>query len=245
MTGTVTRENLRTMSDLKEMLGALGVCDETAGELARELAQIPSSIAAVEAKAQAARDVLENEKKALEEAEHTRRAKEGELQDCEAQRAKFQGQTAMVKTNVEYTALLHEVDGMTARISQVEEEILLAMEAADQISARLKTLQQEQIEIEQDYLRDAQQLRERMDAVKAEIAAKDKEREALLNRLDPEIKASYERVRAARGTATARIQGQSCTACHRQVPPETINRLMAGELHTCQSCLRILVVEDT
>ena len=37
------------MSDLKEMLGALGVCDETAGELARELAQIPSSIAAVEA----------------------------------------------------------------------------------------------------------------------------------------------------------------------------------------------------
>ena len=233
------------MSDLKEMLGALGVCDETAGELARELAQIPSSIAAVEAKAQAARDVLENEKKALEEAEHTRRVKEGELQDCEAQRAKFQGQTAMVKTNVEYTALLHEVDGMTARISQVEEEILLAMEAADQISARLKTLQQEQIEIEQAYLRDAQQLRERMDAVKAEIATKDKEREALLNRLDPEIKASYERVRAARATATARIQGQSCTACHRQVPPETINRLMAGELHTCQSCLRILVVEDT
>ncbi len=232
------------MSDLKEMLWALGVCDETAGELARELAQIPVSITELEAKVEAAHQVIAQERKALEEAEHTRRSKEGELEDCEGKRAKFQSQTAMVKTNAEYTALLNEVDGMTARISQLEEEILLAMETADQVSARLKDAERDQTQIGQDLTRQAQQLRERMEVVKDEIAARDKERDELLARVSPEIKQRYERVRAARGGGVARIQGQSCAACHREVPPETINRLLAGEMHICLSCMRILVVGD-
>ena len=233
------------MSDLKETLWALGVCDETAGELARELELIPISIGEVEAKAEAAREVVAKERKALEDAEHARRSKEGELQDCEAKRAKFLAQTANVKTNAEYSALLSEMDGMTARISQTEEEILLSMETADQISARLKDVEREQAQIEQDLLRQAQQLRERMEVVKVGIAARDKERDELLARLSPEIRTRYERVRARRGSAMARIQGETCVACHRHVPPETINRVLAGEMHTCLNCQHILVVSDT
>jgi predicted nucleic acid-binding Zn-ribbon protein len=232
------------MGDLRELLWGLAVCDRTAEELARELTQIPGSIVEVEAKAQAARETIEQERKTLEEAEHTGRVKERELQDCEAQRAKFQSQTAMVKTNAEYTALLNEVDGLAARISQVEEEILIAMETADQISARIETVRREQTQIEQDLLRQAEQLRERMAAVKDEIDARTKQREELLARVSPEIKAHYERIRAVRGSATGQIQGQSCAACHREVPPERINRVLAGELQTCPTCQRILVAEE-
>ena len=137
------------MGDLKETLWALGVCDELARKLDRELAQIPASVEGVEEKARAAKEVIVRERSTLEEAEQTRRSKERELQDCEAKRSKFQGQTAMVKTNAEYTALLNEVDGMTARISQLEEEILLSMETIDQVTARLKTVESEQTQIEQ------------------------------------------------------------------------------------------------
>ncbi len=233
------------MGDLKETLWALGVCDEGSGELERERTQIPASIEELERKGQAAKDVIAQERNMLEEAEHTRRSKEGELQDCEAKRSKFQGQTAMVKTNAEYTALLSEVDGMTARISQLEEEILLSMETADQVSARLKTVESEQTKIEQDLLGQAQALRERMEVVKQGIATKDTERVEQLAHLSPNIVASYQRLRGARGQAMARIEAQSCAACHRQVPPETINRVLAGELHTCHSCLRILLVDDS
>ena len=233
------------MGDLKETLWALGVCDEMAGGLERERAQIPASIEELERKAQAAKDVIAQERNTLEEAEHTRRSKEGELQDCEAKRSKFQGQTAMVKTNAEYTALLNEVDAMTARISQLEEEILLSMETADQVSARLKTVESEQTKIEQDLLGQAQALRERMEVVKRELTARDAERAELLTHLSPNIVSSYKRLRGARGQAMARIEAQSCAACHRQVPPETINRVLAGEMHTCPSCLRILLVDDS
>ncbi len=56
------------MGDLKETLWALGVCDESAGELERERAQIPATIGELERKAQAAKDVIAQELNMLEEA---------------------------------------------------------------------------------------------------------------------------------------------------------------------------------
>ena len=70
------------------------------------------------------------------------------------------------------------------------------------------------------------------------------EREELLGLLGPDVAQRYERVRAVTGTGTARIEGQSCVACHRQIPPETVNRVLAGEVHTCGCCQRLLVIGD-
>ncbi len=233
------------MGDLKETLWALGVCDEMAGALERERTQIPVSIEELERKAQVAKDVIAQERNTLEETADTRRSKEGDLQDCEAKRSKVQEQSARVKTNVEYAAPVNGVEGLTARISQLEEEILLSMETVDQVSARLKTVEIEQTKLEQDLLGQAQGLRERMEVVKQELAAKDTERAELLTHLSPDIVANYQRLRGARGQAMARIEAHICAACHRQVPPETVNRVLAGEMHTCPSCLRILLVDDS
>lgn len=232
------------MSDLKALLQKLGVCDESAAELKRELEQLPLSIAAVEARVQEAQDAVEAERVCLAEAEHRGRASERELQGCESQRDKFQSQTALVKNNHEYTALLHEVDGMTARISQLEEHILLAMEEADQATLRLQGREREHAEIERDMELEGDQLRARMIAASNQISERDKEREELIAGFDPETRARYERLRGALGIATARLHQAQCMACHRQIPPETINRVIAGELHHCGACQRILVPSE-
>ena len=39
----------------------------------------------------------------------------------------------------------------------------------------------------------------------------------------------------------AKIIGTSCAGCHREVPPQRINQVRAGELHSCSNCLAILV----
>ena len=44
------------------------------------------------------------------------RAYEGELQDLEAKRSKYKGQLMDVKTNKEYTAMLHEIEGVEREI---------------------------------------------------------------------------------------------------------------------------------
>ena len=218
------------MSELRETLRALALCDQHTLDLARERAQIPDAIAKAGANAQAARDLIASERSALENAEHTRRSKEAEVADCEAKREKFQSQAPMVKTNAEYTALLHEIDGMTQRISQIEEEILLAMEEADRIGARIQDVEKEQTEAEQGFLREAKKLAARLEEVEKESELRQQEREELLSRLDPKARSHYQRIRAAPGTGVAWVQGGSCAACHRQVPPERINRVIGGEL---------------
>ena len=120
------------MGDLAETLEALAVCDEALGSLRAELAQLPVSIELAETRDAETRGRLEAGTQAFADFEHTRREKEAELQDCEVQRDRFRAQTAQVKTNTEYTALLHEIDGATSRISQLEEEVLVAMDEVDE-----------------------------------------------------------------------------------------------------------------
>ncbi len=232
------------MARQKELIEELGTCDTATQALTRSLSELPKSIAETEAKAQAARDVSQSERKRIEDAEKTGRAKEAELADCEAQRDKYQSQTAMVKTNEEYSALLGEIDGMRTRISQLEEEILLAMETVDQAGGRLKGFEREQRQVEQESVDRVARLREQMEDVRRQIELREQEREGLLAELGPEVKAGYERVRARKGTGTALVRKHTCVACHRQVPPETVNRVLAGEVHTCGSCQRILFVLD-
>ncbi len=232
------------MDSFRENLGALADCEASLADLSRELSNLPEQIAKAEARAQESRDILAAEREGLAAAEKSRRDKEAEAADCEAQREKFQGQTALVKTNHEYTALLHEIDGMTQRISKVEDEILLAMEAAEASVERLETDGRDQKAAEKKALDEAGDMRKRMSFVEGEIAEQTQLRDGLLEHLGPKVKASYSRVASVRGTGVGQIVAGNCAACHRAVPPEVENRVLAGELHCCANCLRILVKKD-
>ena len=225
-----------------ELLLSLHRTENELEELGRIHEQLPGLVEAVLAKAQAARDLVEAERSKLERAEHTRRQKEAELADCEARRDKYQGQTSLVKTNVEYTALLTEIDGMTQRISEVEEEILAAMEEVDEISSKLDTFAGEKKREEDGFIRESEELRKRQSEVASGLEAHEKVRSQLLVELPREVQGVYERLRASLGTGTAAVEGRACSACHRDIPYETINRLTAGEIHGCAYCQRLLVV---
>jgi predicted nucleic acid-binding Zn-ribbon protein len=233
------------MSELKLTLEALQLCEAEAEELSRQAAHLPVDIEAALARAAAARAAVEAETEKLAVAEHLRREKEAEVQDCEARREKYQGQTALVKTNTEYTTLLHEIEMVTQRISSVEEEILVAMETAEDVQTRLETLAVEKKREEEGCEREAEALRRRLVDVESGMADHEKDRGRLLAELPVQTRTMYERVRKSTGTGTTSIVGQACTACHRDIPLETINRSIAGELMDCPHCQRILVVPDS
>ncbi len=230
------------MSEAADNLVALALCEEALLGLQRARARIPEEIAGQEKRVADAREALETERNALEEADQRRRGKEGELQDLEAQRTKFQGQTALVKTNQEYTALLHEIDGATARIAQIEDEILEAMEFVESTRAHLSTAEADHGRVESEIESSIAELRQRFAEVEREIAVRESEEEERLARLDARTRGIYERNRKAKGSGMARIRDRVCSACFRDVPFETINRILAGEVHPCGNCNRVLVV---
>lgn len=233
----------RWMSDLIDSLMALARCEQAIEELRRAEVQLPRSIQQAEAGAQAARERIAAERKALEDAERRRRSTESELQDAEAKRTKFQAQTSMVKTNAEYTALLHEIEGAGQRISALETQILEAMDAIDAASRSLKQVEGEQRTVEQGHVREAQTLREKLLEVQKLVAEREGERGQLVVKLPADVRAKYTRVRDSSGSGTAQVANRSCARCHRDVPYETVNRISAGELHHCGNCGRLLVLQ--
>jgi predicted nucleic acid-binding Zn-ribbon protein len=232
------------MGDLREVLLVLSRCERRREELGRDQEVVPRQIAEAEGKIQSARERVAAQKAALAAAEQERRAREGALQTAETQRTKFQNQTAQVKTNAEYHALLHEIEVAGQRISEIETEILTAMDAVDAAGVLLKQVVREQADIEKVLVADADRLRARLVEVEREAAQNEQERQDIVVKLPADARGRYERVWKARGTGTSLIAGRSCASCHRDVPYESINRALAGESQPCMNCGRLLVPAD-
>jgi len=177
-------------------------------------------------------------------AEQERRAREAALQTAETQRTKFQSQTALVKTNAEYTALLHEIEVSGQRISEIETEILTAMEAVDEASQAVTRVVREQAEVEKSLVGEVERLRARLVEVEREAETCEQERQGLVAKLPADARVRYDRVWKGRGSGTALIAVRSCASCHRDVPFESINRALAGDCQPCVNCGRLLVPAD-
>ncbi|MEO6402674.1 MAG: hypothetical protein ABIP62_11760, partial [Vicinamibacteria bacterium] len=93
-----------------------------------ELQTLPQKKAAIDAQIVADRAALDAAKAAMDGLAKDRKRFELEVQDYEAKRTKYKNQLGEVKTNKEYTALLHEIETMDREVRSREDQILEAME---------------------------------------------------------------------------------------------------------------------
>ncbi|MGC9335015.1 MAG: zinc ribbon domain-containing protein, partial [Anaerolineae bacterium] len=70
-----------------------------------------------------------------------------------------------------------------------------------------------------------------------------KEREAVVPRIEATVMATYESLREQKGgQAVARVRDDTCTGCGVAVPPSAEWKLRQDELCYCDTCRRILVL---
>ncbi|MCE2390613.1 MAG: hypothetical protein J4G09_03940 [Proteobacteria bacterium] len=231
------------MSGRDPNLALLASFEEEIASLRQECARLPGVVAGFEAQAQQARDRIAAAREELKSAEKEHRTREAQLQDYEQQKSHFQGQSALVKTNAEYTALLAEIDGMSTRIEETEDEILGLMERIELAHETLAVVESEQTALEAEANRQADEQRASLERATDLLQQRQSERDSLVLELDPLIQRAYARASSQGGMPVARIRAGSCSACHRSIPPEVENRVLAGDLHTCQNCFAILVVD--
>ena len=121
-----------------ETLVDLHHCDLELRRLDAELERLPKKKAEIEAKLLADRAALDAAKADLDTLAKNRKKLELEVQDFEAKRSKYKGQLGEVKTNKEYSALLHEIETMDREIRGREDQILEAMEKVEGGQAAVK-----------------------------------------------------------------------------------------------------------
>ena len=206
-----------------------------------ELLEIPQRKAVLDAALAAERGRLEAGRESLSQSQKARRQHEGDLQALEARRSKYKSQLMEVKTNKEYTAMLHEIEGVEREIRALEDQILAEMERAESLSAEVKREEQAFKEAELRQVAEARLLEARAAALRDEAQERAASRDAVAASVPEQALELFRRVARLRGAGVAEARDGMCQLCHVKLRPQMYMELKRNDsVQQCPSCSRIL-----
>lgn len=206
-----------------------------------ELGGIPNQKATLAARVAEERSRLDAVRNGLAESQKARRQLEAELQDLEAKRSKYKGQLMDVKTNKEYSAMLHEIEAVEREVRSREDRILEEMERAESLAGEVKREEAAFKEVETRYQAEVRSLDERAGALTRERERAAAERDAVAATLSEEALTLFQRVARLRGAAVAEARDGMCQLCHMAMRPQMYVDLKRNEeIVQCPACSRIL-----
>jgi len=207
---------------------------------------MPAAEQAIAAGVANARAGVDAAKVKIQENALARRALEKDVSAVDVRLARFDDHKAAVKTNQEYTALLHEISVAKGEKNAIEDKMLELMESAEGLAVEQKTA--EGVLAAKSAEGDAARA-----ALAADRATLDKELARLMHErtqeaknVDAPLMAKYEQLlKQRKGIAIARMSGSEiCEACHVRLRPHVAQQIRRNDsIATCDSCQRILYFE--
>ena len=227
-------------ADLEKLL-SLHHTEMEIKRLEAESAEIPRLREALEARVARDRARLDAAREALEASQKVRKENETAVQDLEGKRSKYKGQLMEVKTNKEYTAMLHEIETVEREIRSREDQVLEEMERAESLTAEVEREQADFVVVEAEARRESAELDARGAKLQDELERRRAEREKVAGTIPETPLGLYERVARLRGTGMAEAKEGVCQACHVKMRPQPWVELRQNEqIFQCEACSRIL-----
>ncbi len=147
-----------------------------------------------------------------------------------------------VKTNKEYTAILHETDAIKAKITEIEDKELEIMELLDVKEREIPGLEAEFKGEEEQFIQYKQKKEAEQARARQELEQAQSQRAGLAKDIDPKFVSHYDKVCKSReNLAVVAIKGETCQGCFQNLQPQVALEVRTGvKLHHCQSCDRFL-----
>jgi predicted nucleic acid-binding Zn-ribbon protein len=221
---------------------ALQALDSAAETLRKRLADMPAAEQAISSTVEAARGAVDAAKAQIQENNQSRRALEKEIAGVDTRLARFDDHKAAVKTNHEYTALLHEIATAKAEKDAIEERLLVLMEEGDALAAGLKAAERGLADEDGR----GRKARAALDAERAnadnELARLSSERAREVRDIDTALLAKYAQLlKQRKGIAVSRMTGDLCEGCQMRLRPHVAQQVRRNDaIVQCDSCQRIL-----
>jgi len=216
--------------------------ETAADEARRKISDHPARTQALDTRLNAARDVVAAGKAKLATAGEKRRAEEKEVASVQTRLAKYKDQLLEVKTNREYTAMLHEIEAAQNDIRAREDRILEVMMEADELNAAIKKSEADLKIAEKEVADERSVIDAEVAGLQAEIDRTTAEREKLVATIDRQVLSIFEiTAKGRKGVAVAEAKDGLCSICHVRLRPQVFNEVRKNEsIIQCDSCRRIL-----
>jgi predicted nucleic acid-binding Zn-ribbon protein len=149
-----------------------------------------------------------------------------------------------VKTNKEYTAMLHEIEGVERDVRACEDQILAQMERAESLSAEIRREEADFKQADAAFKADAARLAEETARLEAQAVQLRRERDAVGATLSEPSRELFARVARLRGIAVSEARDEMCQVCRLKLRPQMYVELKHNDrIVQCPSCSRILYYE--
>lgn len=208
--------------------------------------KIPEKIQALQLELEKYRQDLEFLRSDFEKKVKNRRLKELELAAKEEEISRYQNRLYQIKTNKEYSALLHEIGLAKADKSQLEEEIIIALDGEDNLS-KIISQKKEALNKEEDTLHQEEKKgQELLNQIKGKLNQVTEERKELVTKISKELLEDYEKIwRRKRDWAVVKLINGICQGCFMTLPPQMVIEVKKDNsfIH-CENCARIIYIED-
>lgn len=230
------------LPDLERLI-ALQRIETDRAAAARIVHDIPRRQADLDARAADARGAVDAAKAAHTALSTQRRDAEKEMASAEARLAKFRDQQQNVKTNKEYTAMIHEIDTAKADVDKWQEQVILRMDDVDAAAAALKKAEAALKGVEAEIAAARAALdKERVEA-EARLAALDAERSSVAGQIqEPRALTIFDGLVKSRKTAAlSQAVDGLCTECRVRLRPQVFAEVRRNDaIRQCDNCQRIL-----
>src|SRR5262245_45212891 len=205
------------------------------------LSELPRRRQEVEAAQAEERARLDGLKEGLDGSQKARRRLEAELQDLETKRSKYKGQLMEVKTNKEYTAMLHEIEAVEREIRGREDLILGEMDKTETLTLDGKREEEAFRSVEAASRTRLRELEEEGRRLQEQAGRLQADRDTVAATVTPDLLARFHRVAKLRATGVSEARDGWCSECHMKLRPQMFVDLKRNEeIMECPQCSRIL-----
>ena len=215
--------------------------------LQKQVSDIPNKCKNLENELQRVRTEHQAHVTAAKELANQRRTLEGQVDMSRSKLSRLKDQLMTVKTNKEYTAMLHEIQTAESQIRGEEDKILEVMEELEGREKDLKREEQQMLKQSSEFQESIRQTNESAPALELELAKLREEKVQMESHVGADLLSRYRRIAEARkGIALAEAKDELCSACHVRIRPQMYADLLRTEnIHACDSCSRILFSRES
>jgi len=225
-----------------EALAALQRVDQSLRDNTQALQAGESRVAALAEAVQGHETAVAAAGRELGELQARQRDLEARLAATETKMKDRRMRITRIRNDKELGLAKREVELLKEESGVIETELVAVLDQVDDSTKRLEAVQAELASLTGARDTEAEQLRDTIGRLGAQIERDRSRRNQLIEGVDGELRRRYEMIFSRRGgVAVVPVRGGTCQGCHMHVPPQLYNQIQRNEqVILCPNCQRML-----